>query len=234
MQRFHPIVNYVGWPLHRSYGPEQERLYGHEADFIAVDPPDPLGVPETMLHPDGKGFFPQHVQDTPDLGAAVQAARRFAWGLGMTRMRERMTHDITARICLGGNLEEFVGQFPGVLEEGLLMLEAGKPLFLIGAFGGATRLLVDGFLGEERREFTTAWAEGVIPCYSHVCDLYQQNSLSCSKPEEIAARLRTFGARGLKEALRNGLDDDQNRELFTCTDPFRIVELVLEGLAALR
>ena len=38
-QQFHPIVNYVGWPLHRSYGPAQEKLYGHEADLIAVDPP---------------------------------------------------------------------------------------------------------------------------------------------------------------------------------------------------
>jgi SLOG cluster2/TIR domain len=233
LQRFHPIVNYVGWPLHRSYGPEQMKLYGQEADLIEVDPPHPLGVPEAMLHPDKRGFLPPHLKDAPDLGEAVWAARRFAWGRGMTEMRRRMTKDITARICLGGNLEEFVGQCPGVLEEGLLMLEAGKPLFLIGAFGGATRLLVDGLLGKERCEFTTAWAEEVIPHYSQVCDLYQQNNLSCFKPEEIASCLRTFGARGLQEALRNGLDDAQNLELFTCTDPFRIVELVLEGLVGL-
>jgi hypothetical protein len=232
-QRFHPIVNYVGWPLHRSYGPEQVKIYRQEAALIEVEPPQPLGVPEAMLSPNEKGFLPPHITDAPDLGETVWAARRFAWGRGMTAMRERMTAEITARICLGGNLEQFVGQCPGVLEEGILMLEAGKPLFLIGAFGGATRLLVDGLLGKERHEFTTAWAKEVIPCYSQVCDLYQQNTLSCFQPEDSAACLRTFGARGLKEALRNGLDDTQNLELFTCTDPFRIVELVLEGLAAL-
>jgi hypothetical protein len=230
-QRFHPIVNYVGWPLHRNYSIEQVKLYGQEAALVEVAPPHPLGVPETMLYLNERGFLPTHINDAPDLGEAVWAARRFAWGRGMTAMRKRMTDEITARICLGGNLEQFVGQCPGVLEEGLLVLEAGKPLFLIGAFGGATRLLVDGLLGKERREFTTAWAKEVIPCYSQVCDLYQQNNLSCFKPEDIAACLRTFGARGLKEALRNGLDDTQNLELFTCTDPFRIVELVLEGLA---
>jgi hypothetical protein len=232
-QKFHPIMNYVGWPLHRSYVLEQLKLYGREAELVVVDLPDPLGVSELMLHRDGEGFFPPDIKGSPNLGDEVYAARRFAWGRGMTLMRERMTQEITARISLGGNLTVFVGQLPGVLEEGLLMLEAAKPLYLIGAFGGATRLLIDGLLGLERHEFTTDWAEQVMPCYRQVRDLYQQNNLPCPSPEELAARLKAFGAKGLKEALGNGLDDTQNRELFTCTDPFRIVELLLEGLAEL-
>lgn len=49
-------------------------------------------------------------------------------------------------------------------------------------------------------------------------------------PEEAAKRLQALGRKGLKEALDNDLDEDQNRELFETTDSYRTVELILMGL----
>ena len=47
----------------------------------------------------------------------------------------------------------------------------------------------------------------------------------------MAARFATTGVQGVAD--RNGLSVERNRELFECRDVVRIVELLLEGLAAL-
>lgn len=42
------------------------------------------------------------------------------------------------RICLGGRVEGYQGGQPGVIEEARLALQQGKPLYMLGGFGGAT------------------------------------------------------------------------------------------------
>ena len=44
------------------------------------------------------------------------------------------------RICLGGKTKGYEGVEPGVMEEARLALEYNKPLYLLGGFGGATRV----------------------------------------------------------------------------------------------
>ena len=59
----------------------------------------------------------------------------------LTAMRCRIT-DLLApgcRICLGGKEECNSGVEPGIKEEARLALKFGKPLYLMGGFGGATR-----------------------------------------------------------------------------------------------
>ncbi len=54
----------------------------------------------------------------------------------LTAMRARMTRDGHARIAAGGAVENYGGVVPGVAEEALMMLEAHRPLYVIGAYGG--------------------------------------------------------------------------------------------------
>ena len=54
------------------------------------------------------------------------------------------------RICLGGKMSGYGGNEPGVMEEAKLALEYGKPLYLMGGFGGATRTF-----GKERMDWNT-------------------------------------------------------------------------------
>lgn len=49
--------------------------------------------------------------------------------------------DPGCRICMGGKTSGFEGREPGVIEEAKLALEYDKPLYLMGGFGGATRML---------------------------------------------------------------------------------------------
>ena len=67
--------------------------------------------------------------------------------LALTQMREQLTAMCHARICLGGRTSGYQGTMPGVYEEALFSVRAGKPLYLVGMFGGATRLAIDAIEG---------------------------------------------------------------------------------------
>ena len=47
------------------------------------------------------------------------------------------------RICLGGKMRGYQGDVPGVIEEAGLALHWGKPLYLLGGLGGATRAFIE-------------------------------------------------------------------------------------------
>ena len=100
----------------------------------------------------------------------------------LTRLRHCLTMMLSpgCRVCLGGRTEGYQGREPGVMEEARLALTYRKPLYLMGGFGGATRLFgaapehdgesywsaKNGLSGEEKRElFETTdveWALGLI------------------------------------------------------------------------
>ncbi len=86
----------------------------------------------------------------------------------LTRLRHCLTMMLSpgCRVCLGGRTEGYQGREPGVMEEARLALEYRKPLYLMGGFGGATRLFGtarehggkqywkarNGLNGEQKRE----------------------------------------------------------------------------------
>ena len=100
----------------------------------------------------------------------------------LTRLRHCLTMMLApgCRVCLGGRTEGYQGREPGVMEEARLALTYRKPLYLMGGFGGATRLFGaaagyggepywkarNGLSGTEKRElFETTdveWALGLI------------------------------------------------------------------------
>lgn len=62
-----------------------------------------------------------------------------AWMIGLTEMRRRVTADADAWVMFGGSVRDSHGRWPAVAEQTWLGLEAGKPVFLAGGFGGCTR-----------------------------------------------------------------------------------------------
>lgn len=223
---FQPVANYVGWPVHQRYGDEEYRLYGREAELVTVDQPPDLGLDPAALEPDDDGYFPPTADD-PDLAAR----RRYAWARGMTAMRQRMTADVTARVILGGKLEGYAGVLPGVLEEALLSLRAGRPVYLAGAFGGAAQVVVEALEGRRPPALTPESFRQRVPHYDRALALFEQLGRPLETPEVLAEELAERGRAGPAAALDNGLGDEENRELFTSSDPLRLVELILLGLA---
>jgi hypothetical protein len=61
----------------------------------------------------------------------------------LSAMRETVTQMSNARVVLGGKRRDFLGSQPGILEEAMMTIEAKKPLFLAGGFGGMAFDLAD-------------------------------------------------------------------------------------------
>jgi hypothetical protein len=156
-----------------------------------------------------------------------------------------------ARVLLAGQLAPqadgantgYLGAYPGVLEEAWWTLQLGKPMYVIGGFGGATGALADLLRGKPLPRLLTAPALAG-PEYSE----YRQRAAAFATDprtallgvpptmESLVADLQARGARLLAsdEASRswNGLTVAENQRLFTSRDPIEITQLLMQGLLA--
>ncbi len=228
------IVNYVGWPLPLTI--RNQAQYAREARFAAVPRPDDLA--------DAERLDPALVAKIRTFVPASSPERRFAWARGMSAMRQRQTAETDARICLGGpygpsikampdgsrSEKWYASRIPGVLEEALCSLQARQPLYLVGAFGGATRLAIDLIEGRDRPEFSWECQKGA-PHAEAMRGIYDQRGVPWLGYQEMAAFFAQVGVEGL--ARINGLSVEENRELFVTPWASRVVELVLTGVGCL-
>ena len=120
----------------------------------------------------------------------------------LTAMRRTMLKETSARVVLGGKVEGYTETMPGIAVEALLTLQAGKPLYVVGGFGGCARDIAETMdlvkpLHDPPR---TAW--------------------------NGYAAFSTYRA----DALNNGLTDDENRTLAKTPHALQAVDLILRGL----
>jgi hypothetical protein len=216
-----PVLNAAPWPLWKLYDHEVRRVFGRLAKLREVPCPD-LGLTAEELGAQPNGFVPPN--------GPLQV---YAWARALTHMREEVTASTAARLCVGGRIEGYKGRLPGLVEEPLLSLRARKPLFLVGALGGCTELVIDLLEQRPRSEMTEATAAANVQWHGEIRQLYERYGGEPASRDEVSAELMTYGRNGPAAALRNGLDDEENRELFGTSDPHRIATLVLSGLERL-
>ena len=110
------------------------------------------------------------------------------------------------------------------------MLEAGRPLYILGGFGGAAEVLARFLLDGERPELTLEWQEKNTP------RLRKLNTLATPGVHSTDARLETLRQKlqlirpDLAVGLNTGLSEAETRELLTTCDMSQAVKLVLKGL----
>jgi hypothetical protein len=211
------LVTYLPWPMLASV--RDEARLGLLVDMLRCDRPSDI---DESLDPTFAAMPDVEVpSDIP--------VRRFAWSRGLTAMRERQTSEMSARVVVGGKLgrpdNSYLGRMPGVLEEALLGIRAQRPVYLVGAFGGCARLVLDALDGVSRTELTAAYHQ-VLPHAEELKKLYEERRAKWDEFESIAVELKACGISGLK----NGLTVEENRELATTRSAERIVELILRGL----
>gem|GEM_PF-267404 len=211
------LVTYLPWPMLASV--RDEARLGQLVDMVRCL--KPLDVDAT-LDPAFDGA--RETEILPN-----SPVNRFAWARGLTAMRERQTSEVAARVVIGGKIgrrtDSYLGRMPGVLEEALLAIRAQRPVYLVGAFGGCSRLVLDALDGIERSELTSPYHDA-LPYARDVKKLYLDRGVKWDEFEEIAAELKACGLDG----LQNGLTVNENRELATSRSAERIVQLVLHGL----
>ena len=229
IERVGRIVNTVGWPL--PYSQALVAKYHQVATLQRIDRPADLDTCPGKVRADAVEANPFPADQSPEY--------RYCWARGMTQMREWQVSDagdIAARIILGGKFgppeqgpgsdeKWYAGRIPGVLEEVALAAQAGQPVFLIGAFGGAAALAIDLLEGRDRPEATWDYQRRA-PHAQAMRGLYDQCGQPWSDYPEMVQLLRDTGPGGINPLL----SADENRELFHTRNIARMVELILTGL----
>ncbi len=170
-------------------------------------------------------------------------------GLYYSDMRRIMCAELDASVVVGGADEPFAaneatgyrGRYPGVVEEAWRMLAANRPVYILGAFGGAAAAIAqlllsddDDFVPRPLRDDT--WDE--YPEHRALIDEHDQDDYRApvglpDTPRALIDELRRAGKELLGEDTayqRNGLSARDNRTLLTTRDPLTIASLILRGL----
>jgi len=159
--------------------------------------------------------------------------QRIIVALNLSNMRNQMNEYIDARIIMGGKCRGFSGVYPGILEEASLALRSSKPLFIIGAFGGISKLLADLLtdqisekefieklkLGEEYESFKSEYNEFV-----------ENTDIESIDYCRVLCEIKGRGVEG----LNNGLSKEENEKLFVTNNIIEVVTIILKGLCEIR
>jgi hypothetical protein len=204
------FTNYFGWPIYNLLKNADEATYKRSrVEIIKCNPPKEVA----------KKMENKFVE-------ADTIKNRELWALSMSSMRKEMTKNTAARIFIGGMLSKYKGFYPGIVEEGALCLEAKKPLYLIGAFGGATDLLIRAIKGENEKILVKEvfeWFPELQEFYNTIDEKTLTNNLN-----EIFKKFRKLGINGLCKL--NGLTKIENEALFSTTHFHEMIYIILLGL----
>jgi hypothetical protein len=161
---------------------------------------------------------------------------RYCRARALTHLRRKLNNRVDARICLGGRRRGATGRYPGVIEEALLAVESGTPLFVAGFLGGASRQIIDALRGRPM-------PDDFCPA-SKLTELYRDPPDPIGKPAGQATDPDTtidresvwmvFRRYGVEQCARaSGLTPDRMVELFETPVLDRAVQIVLSGLGTL-
>lgn len=200
-RRNRPLRVCLAWSEHRRMtlsAIEASRrwlgLYGEivclDVNGVAVDPAD------------GRGEAPMPI------GADAMVRQ------GLTGLRQYMTSISQGQVLIGGRREGFQGEMPGLLEEALFAVQQGRPLYLVGGFGGIT-LDIAVALGVDDGKW--------FPLLPNGPGLDQRISQGMLRLTE--AMKETGG-----KSFENGLSRAENGRLAMCHRPSEISALISLGL----
>ncbi len=205
------FYSYLVWPLSLNLTKEQRAELISKVTFIEVKPPDDLEINKL------DEFLPP-----------TKGENQYIWSRCLTEMREEMNMSCDARIFLGGKKSGFKGKYPGVLEEFMIALREEQPIFLIGAFGGVTKQIIEILDGQEASIFEKDYM-ATNDDYQELIRQFNQKPLqeSINYPN-IKETIHILGWTGISEL--NGLTETQNKRLAKTPHINEIIYLILLGL----
>jgi DNA-directed RNA polymerase subunit H (RpoH/RPB5) len=217
------ILNYLAWPIHESLSAAERAKLVNVAKVISVPLPSDL-TQDPVVQEKNPG---QGLPGDP-------AENRRIWARCLSAMRQEMNKAIDARIFLGGRyggmvggkLDRFLGKYPGLVEEAHFAIKAGKPVFMLGGFGGCTKVLIETLLGQCPPPLTREFHTQADEVYKA---MVEQQSLAPDTPIDYPGIVADFQMAGIP-GLRNGLSEEENKRLFETDDTDEMIALVLKGL----
>jgi hypothetical protein len=197
------VICYLAWPRWTDFTDADRAELANIATLVQVAAPD--GAPSSL--------------DLQGLEDRLWNAR------ALTQMRDQMAIDLGASVIVGGRIAGQQGLLPGVIEEALIALNSGVPLFVAGGFGGCGRLIARVLDGEKPEELSVAFQQAHTDGYTELHDA----AVSRGAPPDYDGVIAELSRRGLA-GLGNGLNDEDNRKLLETDDVDELIALVLRGL----
>ncbi len=211
------ILNLLGWP-------------DAPPNWDATEREELAGILESrMIEPPGIA--------TKDLDVASDPGR-FARIRALTAMRQELASVCDARVCIGGASGNPERRLPGVLEEALFTYQAGKPLYISAALGGASKAMADAILqrrlSDEAHElfFTPPPMVPIIESHASTQTLSFSESASTPKGWNALSEFQSIPIARL--AAQSGLLEDEVLNLLTTPEPQRAMGWVIAGMGRLR
>lgn len=113
-----------------------------------------------------------------------------------------------------------------MLEEILIALELGCPLYLLGGFGGIVHDVCEVLQGNKCPDsLTEQWQDKNNEGYRELLRKYEERGEKVDY-QEIQKKLKSF-------KLNNGLSEEENKILFNTVFVDEAVQLILKGLQSI-
>lgn len=141
------------------------------------------------------------------------------FALNLSLMREEMAKVCDARIMIAGKHFGYSSNYPGLLEEAYFTLKERKPLYLVGGFGGISKLIIDLIKGKDVKELTFDWQK------EHRDNEKFRNLLEDGISVDYDEIINT-----IKNTKLNNLSDEDNEILFYSSSIEEIIFYIMKGL----
>jgi len=208
------VENHLAWPLYVS---DPEITSWRARYHQVMDTVEYEITSDVVANLDKDTFLPPN---TPQ--------NSYVWSRCLTEMRQKSISSSSVRICAGGKLSGYKGKMPGVLEEIILALNAQKPIFLLGAFGGVVGDVCKLILTNEvPNTLTGAWQISHNEGYSDLQELARSYGHD-SDYELITESIQKLSISELSS--RCGLDENEYKRLMKSPFVDECVYLILKGI----
>ncbi|UYF42693.1 TIR domain-containing protein [Aliarcobacter cryaerophilus] len=194
-----PIINHVCYPLDKNIDINIKAKYKTIIEF--------------------KEFNELEVNHDDEIMPYSHLESLISFSKNLSLMRKMMAKNTDARIMLGGKHTGYLGKYPGLLEEAYYTLKEEKPLFLIGGFGGISKLIIDLRKGLEVKELTFEWQKEDKNNDNFRSLL--ENGIEVDYDEILKI---------IKTSKLNDLPEEDNDKLFYSTSIEEIVFYIMKGL----
>ena len=131
-----------------------------------------------------------------------------------TSLRRYLGEVTDARVILGGQLAHFKGAMPGLIEEAIVAVQAGQPLYVAAGFGGAAALVAQTLALDDLR-----WAPDGFPARS-----------GDKRIDTSIDQLRSTASRSKWSADKCGLTESERHQFAASHRPREIATFLVRGL----
>lgn len=197
----------------------------------------------------------EYVKVDPDWSAPSDVPNRaqFNTAVALSKLRQlqhrteagvsisnRRLKGCQARVVLGGRVEGWLGCNLGIAEEIIYTLEKRHPLFILGGFGGAARVVATYLAGArafpEALTFDYQFTHEDSQVFRSVVNIFDKYSpTDLTHPRKLFSDMKETLEKtreNLAKHLNNGLSEEENRDLLLSENVVTILGYLKRGLAA--